>query len=331
MQVSMMMVRALSAAVERDGKRERFLELSGLSADALDDGSSRVPLTVYLRVLDAALTASGNPALGLRMGEHASPLMFDVIGHVAEHADTLRQGLEAVSRYAKIAADAFGPQLFEDGESAAVRLPMLSGNHPATRLTAEFALVALFGWIGTVVDEPSAGSVQVRFAYEPPEYREEYQRIFGDAFAFDCEFTELVFPRKWLDTPHRYRNADLHEVLVTQADRVLHRIDRERALSDRVVRVLAQYEPREMPSMVDVASALEMSARSLRRKLTAEGFRYGDLVEKALAEKAKRLLEAPGASIQETAYAMGFATAAAFHRAFKRWTGLTPKQHQDSF
>jgi AraC-like DNA-binding protein len=83
--------------------------------------------------------------------------------------------------------------------------------------------------------------------------------------------------------------------------------------------------------MDEVARELGMSARSLRRRLQSEGISFSDLVTRNRVVTSKRLLEQPGASIQEIAFAMGFASPSAFHRAFKRWTGLTPKQYQDSF
>jgi AraC-like DNA-binding protein len=62
-----------------------------------------------------------------------------------------------------------------------------------------------------------------------------------------------------------------------------------------------------------------------------EGVDYNDLVKWSRIETAKRMLENPHMSIQETAYAMGYGTPDAFHHAFKRWTGMTPKEYRSSY
>jgi AraC-like DNA-binding protein len=67
-----------------------------------------------------------------------------------------------------------------------------------------------------------------------------------------------------------------------------------------------------------------MSERSLRRHLATDGTSYREVVRLALEASAGRMLRDPAHSIKETAVALGFADAAAFHRAFKRWTGMTP-------
>jgi AraC-like DNA-binding protein len=78
------------------------------------------------------------------------------------------------------------------------------------------------------------------------------------------------------------------------------------------------------------ARDLGMSARSLRRRLSEERAVYADLVEEARANCAKRMLTDPHASVQEAAYAMGFASPTAFARAFKRWTGVSPSAYRSN-
>jgi len=175
-----------------------------------------------------------------------------------------------------------------------------------------------------------ARPTHVDFAYEAPAYAAEYRRIFGDTARFGREATAMSFPSAWLETEQLYRSPELYALLKTQADRTLDRLERDESLRERIERVLAKDDTRRL-TMDEVARELDMSARSLRRRMLAEGVSYGDLLERSRVNAAKRMLERPGASIQETAHAMGFASAAAFHRAFKRWTGMTPKEYRDSF
>ena len=70
---------------------------------------------------------------------------------------------------------------------------------------------------------------------------------------------------------------------------------------------------------------LYLSARSLRRRLAAEGTCYEVVATEALITRAHRLLSVEERTIEETAYALGYSEPSAFHRAFKRWTGTTPR------
>jgi AraC-like DNA-binding protein len=76
--------------------------------------------------------------------------------------------------------------------------------------------------------------------------------------------------------------------------------------------------------MDEAARSVGLSVRSLRRRLSSEGSSYQTVANEALVIVAKHLLMPKQYSIQETAYAMGFADARSFHRAFRRWTGVTP-------
>jgi AraC-like DNA-binding protein len=209
------------------------------------------------------------------------------------------------------------------------RLPYLVGESGAVRLTAEFAMSGfmrlLRQYLGDLV-----WPTQVCFAYRAPAHAHEYERLFGGRACFEQPFTEIKFPRVWLDRKQLYANADLYRLLQAHADVELSRVSNGISMVQRVEQVLASNQPRELPTMQAVARSLDISARTLARKLQAEGVAYAQLIENRRASAAKCMLVAGRLTIQEVANALGFADTPAFHKAFRRWTGLTPKQYVTS-
>jgi len=325
------MVSVLAGVVERaGGRRDRFLREARIEERWLEEGTMRLSLDDYFRTVDAAITVTGDPAFGLHMGEQARSAMFGVVGSLAEQAGTLRQCVETTEGYARLLADGgFEPELREHGETAAIRFAAIRGDQSAMRMTAEFVMTAL-SFTLPLFAGGGARPTQVRFAYAEPPYVAEYQRIFGSTARFGQEFTELLFPRAWLDKTHQYHSPELYAVLKDQADRSLARLERDGSLGVQLERIMTKHGPLPL-TMEDAARHLGMSARSLQRRLLREGLVFAELVTRHRVDVAKRLLGRPKASLQEIAYEMGFASVSAFHRAFKRWTGMTPKEYQGSF
>jgi len=322
----MMAVRGLVAAVERTGvERARFLAQAELEPARLDDVHTFVSLDEYGRVVRSALAITADPAFGLHTGERATMGSFDVLGHLSEHSRCLRDALEVGVRYTRIVSD--GPQLelLEETDSATLRLTLTNWELPVVRLAAEFSTVSLLRLIRRFAGD-AACVERVFFAYDAPEYCDEYTRVFEGREQFGHAFTGLQFDRAWLDRTQLNRSAELRALLEARAELLLAKVDQGAPAADRVKRWLASQSARTRPTMDDIARELGMSARSLRRKLREERTAFSALVSDALAIRAKRLLADPRCSIQETAWAMGFDTPSAFSRAFKRWTGMAPSR-----
>jgi len=325
------MIRLLAEAIESDGiSRDQFLEATGVDPTKFDDHEARLSNDEYNRIQIAALRLSRNQALVLRLGEYSRAAAFDLLGHLTEHASTLRQGIEAVVRYKAILSGFPKLTLSEQRDKALIRYELPRFDPPGARLISELAMSGLMSLIRKFVG-PRALPHRVFFEYEAPEYRREYERVFGGTERFEHAFTGIEFERSWLDCTQLITNPKLYSILQAQAERTLGRLRRNCTLSEIVLEYLVSDDRRKMPSMNDVARHLGMSARSLRRRLEGEGTGYKSLITQARISLAKRMLENTNTTIKETAYTMGFATPTAFCRSFKRWTGMTPKQYQSSY
>jgi len=126
-----------------------------------------------------------------------------------------------------------------------------------------------------------------------------------------------------------HQHPELFTVLRSQAERALERVAVGLRPADQVKRYLLARPAARIPDISTAARDLGLSVRSLRRRLAADATSYRSLVQATLEVSAGHLLRDPQRSIQETAGALGFANVGAFHRAFRRWTGMTPVQYRE--
>jgi AraC-like DNA-binding protein len=327
--VSIVLVRAFVEVVERSGVgRERLLATTNVDPGRLDAGGARLEFAEFTRLQARALDLTGDEALGLHIAEHASEAAFDLVAHLIVHAPTLRDGVELCLRFQRVFSDDAELTLVEKDDSATLRLAFSRATLRTDRMYAEFVMAGLLRMIRSFA--ASAAVRSVSFEHPRPDHHLECARVFGGAERYRQAFTGIEVDRKILDRPCLHSNAELYGLLLAQAERMLSQVTRGVGQAERLKQYFLARPPLgAMPEMAQVARDMGMSVRSLRRRLTEEGVSYRAVLEEALGMVATRMLGDSRRSIQETAHAMGFSDSTAFHRAFKRWTGMTPKQFRE--
>jgi AraC-like DNA-binding protein len=320
MSTSILFVRALVEALEHCGvPRERFLLGAPIDPGQLDQADARLELEELDALLDLALTLSGDEAFGLRMGELANTSNYNLAAHLIAHASTLRDGIDSLLRFHQLLTDRPCFQLVEEGRTATILYDAGPGSSRGRRFRTELTVI---GFYKMVKHFDRNVRPLVAFDYPAPAYRAEYSRVFDGAERFGQTFTGVVIDRDRLASVQIHGDPELHAALVARAEkRVSQRPDAPYA--ERVRRYILGAAPNRR-DMEQVARALGLSARSLRRRLREEGVAFRDVVDGALGTLAKRLVSDEERPIEAAAYEMGFSHPSAFHRAFKRWTGGTP-------
>ena len=138
---------------------------------------------------------------------------------------------------------------------------------------------------------------------------------------------EVVFPGAV--KPIRISSADpyLNELLTRYCEQALDRREPERTtLRSSVENAMAPLLPHGKANVVEIARQIGMSRRTLARKLSADGLTFSAIAEELKANLAKHYLRDGDLPISQVAWLLGYQEVSAFTHAFKRWTGMTPRQ-----
>lgn len=308
--------------------RLQLLRAAQLQPEQIRGADARIPRSVVLRLCDHALELSRDPALGLHWSERVSEGSFVPISSIIPQAQTLRHAFAAAAQFNRLLSDEASYQLIEQDKSAILRRVEVFGASPRVeRFTAEMMVAGIFRIISHFGVE--ARAVRVNFQYVAPPYAHEYERVFKQRPHFGEPFTGVVFDRALLDFPAPQRDPEVHDALAALAERRLWRITEQTPYALRVREtLLLRWQSDKSQAMHQVARSLGLSARTLRRRLADEGVSYNAVLGEALATVAKNLLHDRRRTIEDVASEMGFSDASTFHRAFKRWTGLTPSSYR---
>ena len=302
-----------------------FLTTAGIELTCLEDPYGRISLEQWSKLQLIAYEHSNDPACGLHLAERTTIGAFSVLGYLFLNCDTARTSLRQFFRYYELLMDAPKPGFIEDGTQAKL-IYHHKANHPdLSRFCAEYVLTCLWQ-IGNKFSTRTSDVIEIGFQHSAPDYLHEYQRLFPCPVLFNRDSDYIIYDRASLDIVQPHGDAYLVQLLEQRADEILSIWRQKQSLSNRIETHLRNHECLAKSSLGEVAKCLNLSSRSLRRKLQEEGTSFSRVVDDVSAAIAKHQLTFARTSIQEIAYNLGFSQPSSFHRAFKRWTGMTPAQ-----
>lgn len=235
-------------------------------------------------------------------------------------SDTVADGVEQAARYFRLTGAPF--ELDIRSEENPVRVvDLITG--PAPPCTVEYSAILCLQLFRSETDG------RMRFAYVSLTYEPDDISDLGELFGCEvrarASWSGWAIPRDVWDLPLRRRDPVLRALLARQADAMATRAPIVKSLASDVRRVLASRLARGEADIGLVARDLAMSSRTLQRRLAAEGLSYHELLDRVRRETAETCLGDASLAIAEVAYLIGYSEPAAFHRAFRRWTGVTPQ------
>jgi len=313
-------VKAICRALEAAGcDSTALLSEAGFAVKALDGPTVRCPLTQTARLWGLAVAATGDPAFGIKVASHIKQTTFHALSYGLSASSTLKEAFERVQRYCHVASDAIEYEFWRSGPEYHFVI------EPAADVADESvdALVAAYLRMCRSLIGHDYSPLRIEFRRARPSRIEDFERLLRAPLRFGAAQTRLVFDCDAIERPLDGGNPELarhHDAIALQ---YLSRIERGN-IQGRVRDVLTQRLAHGEPSQEDVAELLNMSARTLQRKLGDCGTTYKEILDETRRVLALAYLSAPRHSVGDVTYLLGFSASSSFTRAFRRWTGQSP-------
>jgi AraC-like DNA-binding protein len=313
-------VKAIGRALDEAGcDGAALLAGAGFDLKALDGPDTRCPLANTGRLWELALAATGDPAFGVKLARQFKHTTFHALGYGLTASSTLKEAFERVQRFSHVVSDAIEYRFVKRGREYHFLI------EPKTAVPQESvdALVGMYIRMcrGLVGRHYSPLAIELR--RPRPAVLEDFERQWRAPIRFGGEQNRLIFDAESIERLLDSGNPELARLSDAVCTRYLARIERSN-IGARVRQVLMQRLPTSEPSQEEVAESLNVSARTLQRKLSDRHTTFKEILDETRHALALEYLSAPQHSVAEITHLLGFSRSSAFTRAFRRWTGLSP-------
>ena len=302
---------------------------AGLDIETLDNPQVRFSAKQEHLVWTRVSEMLSDPGFGLSIAQVWQPSDFHALGCAFLASTTLRDALNRLVRYNALVYDMISYSVVERNDHTILSYSPKRGElvEPAILEDTHWAVVldACRRVYGADLDP-----LEVTFLHSEPESAtDEFSGFFRCPVRFGEPVATMAFPSEILDKPLPASNREVALTLDRTLSEYLAKLQSDDIVS-RTKSVIGDYLPSGNLTDKVVADALQMSPRTLQRKLAAERTTFRKLVETVRQELAVSYLADARFTLVEISYLIGFSEQSSFSRAFKRWTGSTPQEFRGS-
>jgi AraC-like DNA-binding protein len=327
--ISVLVVRALLAGAANRGLNPvTVAERAGLpeavlAPENLADPDARLPARIAIRLWEVLPALTCVEHFGLWLAQLVGAAPVSTAGWFILSSKTLDEGLERAIRFQRLLHDQSKSELRRSEAELCYVHRIGDAAFRAPYHAIEFGFAQALLLVRRATGKPLFPR-RVQFRHAAPQNLQKHREIFGSGLHFDAETDELAFDSATCQAPVVTRDEALNELVLAHARSLLAKLPQESAWSGRVRAVIAEQLPQRVPSIDEVAQALSLTRRTLQRRLADEGTHFEAISDDLRHHLAAHYLRERHLSAQETAFLLGYSDVSAFHRAFARWTGVSP-------
>ncbi len=312
------------------------LALMGLPAESLDKyldehiSGIHNPLSLddYFNLIDWSVKVLNEPHMGLKIATTTSLSDLGLYGFLSQYSATVNDMFVTLERYQKIFMAKMCFSYSKHDGLIEVRYQVQYPQSESVRQDVEFTIATVVVCLRTMLGEDWLPS-EVNFSHSMVGEGGEYNRVLGIPANFSQIHNSVVFQQSWLTMPICHSNPQLLKLLFVQADKILGEIDSKQDFVNQVRMLIATHLGDEAYNIEVLSSELNITSRTLHRRLKKHSLTYQFLREEIIINLAKDALTKTDTNVTEIALQLGYSESSSFVRAFKRLCGMSPLQYRN--
>ncbi|MDH1210526.1 AraC family transcriptional regulator [Pseudomonas chengduensis] len=306
---------------------EEWLTRSQLTLKQIDEASFQPSLDVFCHLTEDALLLTGEPALGLLLGERLVINTHGILGFAAQQSESLIQAIQLVQRYIALRTTLFDLEHEQDEVSQLEHIRFRANFALGTceRTLLEAVMLA----VKNIFDAITLGCArprQVNFPFSEPTYSHLTIDMFGCEVAYGQNWAGFTLDTVLLEQPLKMADPAAFREAEKICQQELGKLTAKTSTSAGVRRIMLEKQ-HGFPSLNVTARLFNLTPRTLHRRLLLEGTSFKEILEEVRHTLAVEHLKAGHLTMGEIAYTLGYTDLANFRRAFKRWTGIAPSYY----
>ncbi|HCM05021.1 MAG TPA: AraC family transcriptional regulator [Oceanospirillales bacterium] len=320
----------LRAAQDYGIEAEDALIKNELPLGILDNSIARVTGTEFQRLIRWLVDACNDPLFGLKSGAYVQPGSYSIFGYMIMNCRSAREALHMTPMYESIVGDMGVTKLEKAGKRLAVRWICQYDDPVIIPHMIDNVLYSWTQFARYLADLPEGKPYCVQLERSEPSKQalNVYQDMFGCDIEFNAKRNALIVDEEVLEIPLRQPDPGLLQSLTQQAESIMDELKQKNTITLQVRGVLRRLMEHELPRKEKVAEALEMTERTLQRRLREAGTGYQQVLDDIRRETAIEWLTTTQVAITDIASNLGFAEVRSFQRRFKSWTGHAPGEYR---
>jgi AraC-like DNA-binding protein len=308
---------------------EPLLAKAGLTEGQVLDRAVRIKVRNQIDFLELVAQAVADPFLGFHLAQMCDLRELGLLYYVGASSKTLGDAWRRGARYTSVVNEGLSLRYVE-GNVVTLAFDYVGVPRHIDRQQIEFSMTALVRFCRQLTGR-ELGPSRVGFMHHRNETPAELSAYFACDVEFGATADQATFDPSFRDLPIVTADFHLNELLIAYGEQVLARRSMYRgSFRSQVENAMVPLLPHGTVRAGDIAKDLGVGQRTLARRLAAEGATFSEVLEGLRSDLARQYLADERLSISQVAWLLGYQEISAFTHAFKRWTGMTPREARAS-